>query len=64
MCFWFGIEILRLVYKKVALPLIRVEKKFFKTGRKGYQKKRNLALISKMCKSLKFGKREKNLQKN
>ena len=46
MCFWFGLEILRLVYKKVffeilngfyliwpfmkkvALPLIRVEKKF------------------------------------
>jgi hypothetical protein len=31
MCFWFGLEILRLVYKKVffevAPPLIKVEKK-------------------------------------
>jgi hypothetical protein len=43
--------------KKVAPPLIRVEKKnFFKIRRAGYQKKRNFALISKMCRSLKFGK--------
>ncbi len=45
--------------KKVAPPLIRVEKKFFKIGHTGYQKKRNFALISKMCRSLVFGKRGK-----
>ncbi len=28
-------------------------------GRTGYQKKRNFALISKMCRSLEFNKREK-----
>jgi hypothetical protein len=74
MCFWFGLEILRLVYKKVFFkiflfdllsskkvtpPLIRVEKNFFKTERTGYQKKQNFALISKMCRSLEFGKRKK-----
>ncbi len=52
MLFWFGIEILRLVYKKVAPPLLRVEKKFFEIGRAGYQKKRNFALIPKMCRTL------------
>jgi hypothetical protein len=45
--------------KKTAQPLIRVEKNFFEIGRAGYQKKRNFALISKMCRSLKFGKRDK-----
>jgi hypothetical protein len=35
-----------------------LKKKFFKIGRTGYQKKRNFALISKMCRSLEFGKRE------
>jgi hypothetical protein len=45
--------------KKVAPPLIRVEKNFFEIGCAGYQKKRNFALISKMCRSLEFGKREK-----
>jgi hypothetical protein len=45
--------------KKVAPPLIRVEKNFFKVGRAGYQKKRNFVLISKMWRSLEFGKREK-----
>jgi hypothetical protein len=74
MCFWFGLEILRLVYKnierflsyltfyppkKVALPLIRVEKNFFEIGCTGYSKKRIRALISKVCRSLEFGKREK-----
>jgi hypothetical protein len=74
MRFWFGLEILRLVYnkafikicierflayltfyplKKVAPPLIN----FFKIVRKGYQKKRNFALISEMYRSLKFSKR-------
>ncbi len=72
MCFWFGLEIVRLVYKKVffeilngfyliwpfilrrkvALPLIRVEKNFFEIGHAGYQKKRNFALILKMCRTL------------
>jgi hypothetical protein len=79
MCFWFGLEILRLVYKKaffeilkqflsyltfyppkkVGPPLIRVLKNFFKIGHTGNQKKRNFALISKMCRSLVFGKGEK-----
>jgi hypothetical protein len=36
-----------------------LKKNFFKIGRAGYQKKRNFALISKMCRSLEFGKREK-----
>jgi hypothetical protein len=46
--------------KKVTPPLIRVEKNFFEIGRAGYQKKRNFVLISKMGRSLEFGKREKN----
>jgi hypothetical protein len=29
----------------------------------GYQKKRNFALIIKMCRSLKFSEREKNTEK-
>jgi hypothetical protein len=45
--------------KKTAQPLIRVEKNFFEIGRAGYPKKRNFGLISKMCRSLEFGKREK-----
>jgi hypothetical protein len=49
-----------LVVKKVSPPLIRVEKNFFKIVRKGYQNKRNFALISKMCRSLEFSKGEKN----
>jgi hypothetical protein len=36
-----------------------VKKKFFEIGRAGYQKKRNFALISKILRSLEFGKREK-----
>ncbi len=67
MWFWFGLEILRLVYKKAfceisylsfypskktAPSLIKVEKNFFEIGRAGYQKKRNFALISKMIRSL------------
>ncbi len=35
--------------KKTAPFVIRVEKYFFKIGRKGYPKKQNYALISKMC---------------
>ncbi len=71
MWFWFGLEILRLVYKKEFInilngfyliwafnlkkqhpPLSELRKNFFKIGRKGYQKKRNFALISKMCRTL------------
>jgi hypothetical protein len=37
-----------------------LKKNFFEIGRAGYQKKWNFALISKMCRSLEFGKREKN----
>jgi hypothetical protein len=50
--------------KKVALPLRRVGKKSFKIFHKGYQKKWNFAPVSKMCRSLEFSQREKNLQKN
>jgi hypothetical protein len=52
MCFWFGLEILRLVYTKEL-------KNFFEIGHTGYPKKRNFDLISKMCRSREFGKREK-----
>jgi hypothetical protein len=45
---------------KGAPPLRRVEKNIFEVGRTRYQKKLNFALISKMCRSLEFGKREKN----
>jgi hypothetical protein len=45
--------------KKVAPPLTGVEQNFFEIGHAGYQKKRNFALFSKMCRSLEFGKREK-----
>ncbi len=38
--------------RKTAPSLIRAEKNFFKIGRAGYQKKRNFALISKMCRGL------------
>jgi hypothetical protein len=37
-----------------------MEKNFFEIGHTGYQKKRNFALISKMCRSPVFGKREQN----
>jgi hypothetical protein len=37
-----------------------LKKNFFEIGRAGYQKKRNFALISKMCGSLEFCKREKH----
>jgi hypothetical protein len=47
--------------KKVAQLLIRVEKNFFKIGHTTYQKKWNFALISKMCRSLVFGKRGKHV---
>jgi hypothetical protein len=36
-----------------------LKKNFFEIGREGYQKKRNFVLISKMCRSLDFCKREK-----
>jgi hypothetical protein len=45
--------------KKVATPLIRVEKNFFEIGRAGYQKKRNFSLISKIWRILEFGKGKK-----
>jgi hypothetical protein len=60
MCFWFGLEIQKSVFrkierflsyltfypsKKVVPTFIRVEKKFLQIGRAGYQKKRNFALI-------------------
>ncbi len=79
MCFWFGLEILRQVYKKcylkywmistyitfypskkVAPPLIGVEKKFLQNWACRVSKEGEFALISKMCRSLEFGKREKN----
>jgi hypothetical protein len=42
-----------------------LRKNVFEIGRAEYQKKRNFALISKMCRSLEFGKRGKTLlQKN
>jgi hypothetical protein len=42
-----------------------LKKNFFEIGRTGYQKKRNFTLISKMCRSLAFGKKGKKiLQKN
>jgi hypothetical protein len=37
-----------------------LKKNFFEIGRAGYHKKWNFGLISKMCRSLEFGKREKN----
>ncbi len=73
MWFWFGLETLRLVYKKAFFKIlngfsliwpfnfqknstvhytVRVEKNFYKIGRKGYQKKQNFALISKMSRNL------------
>jgi hypothetical protein len=69
MCFWFGLEILRLVLssEKVApySPLFELKKKFFEIRRTGYQKKQNFVLILTMCRSLEFGEREKIvLQKN
>ncbi len=48
-----------ILQNKVSLSLKRVEKNFFEIGRTGYHKKRHFALISKMCRSLEFGKREK-----
>ncbi len=52
-----------ILQKKYRHPLKELKKNFFEIGRTGYQKKRNFALISKMC--LEFGKREKKiLQKN
>jgi hypothetical protein len=36
-----------------------LKKNFFKFGRTVYPKKRSFALISKVCRSLDFGKREK-----
>ena len=77
MCFWFGLEILRLIYKKsvfwniewflsyltfypskkVAPPLIGVEKKFLQNWACRVSKEGEFALISKMCRSLEFGKK-------
>jgi hypothetical protein len=64
LCFWFGLEILRLVYKqafcnilndfylicpfilrKSIIPPYTSYTNFYKIVRKGYQKKRNFALI-------------------
>jgi hypothetical protein len=46
--------------KKVATPLIRVEKKnYFEIGRTGYQKKRNFPLISKIEEVLSLAKGKK-----
>jgi hypothetical protein len=47
--------------KKQRRPLKELKNFFFEIGRAGYQKKRNFALISKMCRSLEFGKREKKI---
>ncbi len=68
MWFWFGLEILRLVYKKAFFKILigfyliwafnfqkkikELNKNFFKIGHAGYQKKRNFVLISKMCRTL------------
>jgi hypothetical protein len=38
-------------------PKKELKKNFFEIGRTGYQKKRNFTLISKMCRSLAFGKK-------
>ncbi len=43
----------------VAPPLLRVDIKILQIVRKGYQKKWNFVLISKMCRSLEFSKRGK-----
>ncbi len=50
MCFWLGLEILGLVYKKAFFEIYapyKSWKKFLQNGRTGYQKKRNFATISK-----------------
>jgi hypothetical protein len=39
-------------------------KKILQNSPQGYQKKRNFALISKMCRLLEFSKREKNVTEN
>ncbi len=56
MRFWFGLEILRLVYKKrffnIELFSILFDLFFFEILCKGYQKKRNFALISKKVHNL------------
>jgi hypothetical protein len=38
-----------------------LKKNFFEIERTGYQKKRNFMLISKMCRSLAFGKKGKKI---
>jgi hypothetical protein len=43
---------------------MRVEKNVFEIGRIEYQKKQNFMLISEMCRSLEFGKREKTFTEN
>jgi hypothetical protein len=40
-----------------------LKKNFFKIGHAGYQKKRNFVLILKLCRSIEFGKREKNFDR-
>jgi hypothetical protein len=51
--------------EKLAPPFIRVEKKFFKIGRKGYQKKRNFFADLKEVQKSSIKKKGKNsLQKN
>jgi hypothetical protein len=47
--------------KKVAPPLIRVEKNFLQIVRKGYQKEQNFTLISKV---LSLSKEEKIVTEN
>jgi hypothetical protein len=38
-----------------------LKKKIFEIGHTVYQKKQNFVLVSKMCRSLEFGKREKKI---
>ncbi len=65
MWFWFGLEIIRLVYKKAFFKILisfyliwafnfqtNSTVPFFEIGRVGFQKKRNFVLISKMCRNL------------
>jgi hypothetical protein len=50
--------------KSSTTPYQGFKKMSLKLGKQGEKKKRNFALISKMSKSVIFGKREKNLQNN
>jgi hypothetical protein len=48
-----------LSFEKSSATPYKSLKNFFEIGHAGYQKKQNFALISKMRRSLEFGKREK-----